>query len=97
MANTLWYKVPTDTKTKDAKRKAVNIVMILAAVISITAMIFISPVSGVGAIGAEILWTVIYCRIAKKQFGGVTGDTAGFFLQMFELCSMIGIWIGAMV
>ena len=83
--------------TKDAKRKAVNIVMILAAVISITAMMFISPIPGVGAIGAEILWTVIYCRIAKKQFGGVTGDTAGFFLQMFELCSMIGIWIGAMV
>ena len=83
--------------TKDAKRKTVNIVMISVAVISITAMLLISPVVGAASIVVGILWTVLYCNIAKKQFGGVTGDTTGFFLQMFELCSMMGIWIGAMI
>lgn len=83
--------------TKDAKRKTVNIAMTLVAVVSITTMLLISPfVSGVSII-AGILWTSLYCRIAKEQFGGVTGDTAGFFLQMFELCSIIGIWIGAII
>ena len=36
-------------------------------------------------------------RIVKKEFGGVTGDTAGFFIQMFEFCLVMGIWIGAMI
>ena len=83
--------------TKDAKRKTVNIVMISVAVISITAMLLISPVVGAASIVVGILWTVLYCNISKKQFGGVTGDTTGFFLQIFELCSMMGIWIGAMI
>jgi adenosylcobinamide-GDP ribazoletransferase len=29
-----------------------------------------------------------------KQFGGVTGDTSGFFLQICELACLIGAWIG---
>ena len=26
-----------------------------------------------------------YCRVAKKEFGGTTGDLAGYFLQLAEL------------
>ena len=83
--------------TKDTKRKTVNIVMIPVTALFITTMLLISFVAGVFSVVVGILWTALYCRIAKKQFGGVTGDTAGFFLQMFELLSIIGIWIGAMI
>lgn len=83
--------------TKDAERKNVNIVMGLASAVCLIVMLLISPVIGAAAAAGGILWTVLYFRIVKKQFGGVTGDTAGFFLQMFELCSIVSIWIGAMI
>lgn len=83
--------------TKNTKRKIVNIVMIFVAFASVVAMLLISSKLGAVALAAGIIWTVLYCRIVKKEFGGVTGDTAGFFLQMFELCLVMGIWIGAMI
>lgn len=83
--------------TKDTKRKTVNIVMVLLAVVSVTTILLISPVVGGISLAIGLLWTFLYCRIVKKQFGGVTGDTAGFFLQVFELCFLFGVWIGAMI
>lgn len=83
--------------TKDAKRKMVNIMMVLVSILSVVIILLISPIVGTVAIATGLLWTALYCRIVKKQFGGVTGDTTGFFLQMFELCCMIGVWIGAMI
>lgn len=83
--------------TKNAERKTVNFLMIPASIVSVAAMVLISPTVGVIATVFGILWTVSYCQIAKKQFGGVTGDTAGFFLQMFELCCLLGVWIGGLI
>ena len=83
--------------TKDTKRKTVNIVMAVTALASGAAMIFISPIIGAVAIVSGFLWTVLYCITVKKNFGGVTGDTAGYFLQMFELFCIVGIWIGALL
>lgn len=83
--------------TNNSKKKVVNIAMILMAIVSIMAMLIISPIVGAVAIISGMMWTILYCKTVKKQFGGVTGDTLGFFLQMFELCSMIGIWIGGLI
>ena len=83
--------------TKDAKKIVVNITMTIVSIASAVLMIIISPASGVIAVGMGMLWTVLYCILAKKEFGGVTGDTAGFFLQVFELTSALGILIGAMI
>lgn len=46
------------------------------------------------ALGAFIVLVIVfhsYKRMAKKQFGGVTGDLAGFFLQLAELLMITGI------
>jgi len=43
------------------------------------------------------LLTVVWYRwFAKKQFGGVTGDTSGFFLQLSELLMLLGLWLGGL-
>ena len=42
------------------------------------------------AIGVFCSW-VYYRRICRKQFGGVTGDLAGFFLQVSELAMLTGM------
>lgn len=83
--------------TKTAKRKAVNIVMPLTAFLSIYVIMRISPMIAAVVTVIVVLWTLIYCKTVKKSFGGVTGDTAGFYLQMLELLSIAGVWIGAML
>lgn len=85
------------TYTKSAKRKIVNIEMGILSFICAVLMIVISPVSGICALVSGAIWTLLYIRMVMKQFGGVTGDTAGFFLQMFELCAIAGIWIGGVL
>ena len=83
--------------TKTARKTAVNITMPIVALCSGIAMVIISPVSGAFAIGIGLLWILIYCIWVKKAFGGVTGDTAGFFLQLFELFCTLGIYLGVTI
>lgn len=83
--------------TKTARKITVNITMPIVALCSGIAMVIISPVSGAFAIGMGLLWTLIYCIWVKKAFGGVTGDTAGFFLQIFELFCTFGIYLGVTI
>lgn len=49
---------------------------------------------GVAALAALVLVIFYYCRMARKQFGGVTGDLAGWFLQMAELALTAALVIG---
>lgn len=83
--------------TQNAERKNVNIAMSCTAVLSVAAIVLISPVAGGISVCGGLISAVLYCRTAKKQFGGVTGDTAGFFLQICELSCMTGAWIGALL
>ena len=41
--------------------------------------------------GIVCLW---YYRMTKTQFGGITGDTAGFFLQVAELSMLAAFLLG---
>lgn len=34
-----------------------------------------------------------YRCMARRQFGGVTGDTSGFFIQSCELCLLAAFWL----
>ena len=35
-----------------------------------------------------------YIQMAHRQFGGVTGDLAGFFLQLCELGMVLAVAVG---
>lgn len=43
------------------------------------------------------LWLAGYRRMCLKQFGGVTGDTAGFFLQVSELLIAFAVFMGGLL
>lgn len=83
--------------TKDAAKRKTVVAMSIAAILSAAGMMVLSPVVGGIAAAFGALWMLLYRRMVMKQFGGVTGDTAGFFLQLCELSCMIGAWIGAML
>lgn len=51
----------------------------------IVLMLFINPIVGITALLAGALTFVYYRDMAYRCFGGITGDLAGYFLQICEL------------
>lgn len=49
------------------------------------------PLGGGAAVLAALLCFFYYGSMAKRKFGGITGDLAGWFLQMCELFMLISI------
>ena len=47
----------------------------------------LSPL-GAAALAAAVLVFLYYRHTCKKQFGGITGDLAGYFLQLCELAML---------
>lgn len=68
-----------------ADKKRVRAVLAVSSVLLATALLFAGGLAGVFMVLAAgfILWR--YYRVSKKQFGGITGDLAGWFLQRAEL------------
>ena len=83
--------------TKNAANRIVTMVLAAVATADAGLMILLSPAAG----GMSVLFAVgtvlLYRSMARKHFGGVTGDTAGFFLQLCELACLAGAWIGGLV
>ena len=82
------------TFSRAADSKKVRVVMVLWFIAAAAAMICLAPVTGAAcAIGA--LATFVFYRVsAYKQFGGITGDTAGWFLQLCELICVVFAVLG---
>lgn len=83
--------------TKNAEKRVTTIWLLAVCVCVGIGMLTWSPVVG----GTVLLMAAgsffIYHRMTMKQFGGVTGDTSGFFLQVCELACIFGAWIGTYV
>ena len=78
----------TFTGPMDAARA--RVVLAVWAIAAAAAMVFLSPWTGVGVLAGAAPACVYYVATAKRQFGGVTGDLAGFFLQLCELGMVLG-------
>ena len=57
----------------------------ITALIVYLAVFILSPVSGVAVLIVSVVVFLYYRRTAYKEFGGTTGDIAGWFLQLEEL------------
>ena len=79
---------------KAADRKKARIVLAIWVVLTSCAMLLISVKTGVLCILTAALVFGCYYRMCMKQFGGVTGDLAGFFLQNCELLMCLAAAIG---
>ena len=67
-----------------------RVVLAVWAIAAAAAMAVLSPWTGAGVLAGAALASVYYVATAKRQFGGVTGDLAGFFLQLCELGMVLG-------
>lgn len=76
-------------KFSNAADKRVIFMLAVEYVLTAAGMIYISPVYGMAAIAAAAVWFFIYRHICMRFFGGVTGDTSGWFLCITEcLCAL---------
>ena len=83
--------------TENAQKNRAVAAMLVVAVLAAAGMIWLNTICG-SIVAACVLLTVLgYRHMAVLQFGGATGDTSGFFLQVCELAALIGIWLGGLL
>ncbi|WP_097006248.1 adenosylcobinamide-GDP ribazoletransferase [Lacrimispora amygdalina] len=75
-----------------AQKKVVGIVMVLYLFISLSG-VWLSAGGETAFLIFAISTTVFfyYYRMSKREFGGITGDLAGYFLQILELTLVMGL------
>lgn len=78
-----------------AQKKTVKNTMIFYIILCIAAMLYINLILGALAIAAAFLTFFYYRHMSYKTFGGITGDLAGFFVQIAELFMAISVIIGS--
>ena len=71
-----------------AEKRALTIAMLVYFVVSGFFTIFFGRWIGVIIIAANILLFIYYRILSYKKFGGITGDLAGWFLQLSELVTI---------
>ena len=80
--------------TKTAKRRVVTICAAGYALICLTVWMFTGGLMALLLACTAVLCVLYYRRMAYMQFGGVTGDLAGWLLQITELTLIAVIVIG---
>lgn len=83
--------------TKDSARRETLLVMMIVAAAAVFCMIFFGGLPGLFSAAAAFISLFLYRIMVMKQFGGTTGDTAGFFLQVCEGACLFGAWIGSLI
>ena len=73
------------TFSDGAQKQTVRITTVACGLLTILLMCLYQPVLGACAAMGGIMTFGFYYRMSMKQFGGITGDLAGFFLQICEL------------
>ena len=83
--------------TKTAHKKTAAVSMIATALLSSSVMIVLNPLAGTAGVVFAVVSFVLYRNMAIRKFGGVTGDTTGYFIQVCELAILAGVFGGKLI
>jgi adenosylcobinamide-GDP ribazoletransferase len=78
-------------------KKIVRILLTLTAAVCAALMLLIRLDAGIITLAFVALLFAYYYHMSRKQFGGITGDLAGWFLQMCELVILFAVTVGIAV
>ena len=76
-----------------AQKRAVVVSLVFLGLLSVAYLCGTDALLGAGAAVGAALTFLWYYRMSMKQFGGITGDLAGCFLELCELVMAIAVWI----
>jgi adenosylcobinamide-GDP ribazoletransferase len=77
-----------------AKKQITRIIMMIYILLCMAGMLLIHWVLGILCILGAMSVFAYYRYMSSKEFGGITGDLAGFFLQICELIMAVFVIIG---
>jgi len=83
--------------SNEAKKQVTRISMFLYIIFCAALMLWIDWKLGLICIISAFVVFSYYRYMSYKQFGGITGDLAGFFLQVCELVMAICVIVGGIV
>ena len=79
------------TMRSSADRRAVVTILGVWCALGVAGMLLLSPLTGGVMALIVALCTVLTVRMAKREFGGMSGDLAGFCIQICELGMLCGL------
>jgi len=85
------------TFSNEAKKKLSGGVMIALIMLCAVAILLINWRLGGICLIAVLLTYQYYYHMSVKEFGGITGDLAGYFLQLCELVMAVSVMIGGKI
>lgn len=72
------------------KSSSVDVIFLsIQAILAVALMLYLNLMAGIVCGAAGCLFCLWYKKLCDKQFGGVSGDTAGFFVVMGEAFLLI--------
>lgn len=84
-------------ETAKASDKTVKGFMILWTIVVAVGMVIINPILGGASTVAGLLTFAYYAKMSKDKFGGITGDLAGYFLQLAEIVNLAVLLIFVLI
>lgn len=80
------------TFADNADKQGVRLALVVWLAVAVTAMLWLDWLWGVIGLAAAVCCFGYYRRLSYSKFGGITGDLAGWFLQVTEL-----VWLALAV
>ena len=77
-----------------AQKRVVRMALYVQLVLCVGIFIYAGGLTGVVIFAVSLIWLLLYKRKCEKEFGGTTVDTAGCFLSISELLTVIVLGIG---
>lgn len=79
--------------TASAQKRVTVVVEFLYLAVVMGGMLYGSLAQGLAAIGAAVFTFGYYKWFSMREFGGITGDLAGYFLQLCELGQLLAVTV----
>lgn len=80
--------------TSSQQKSAVSSVLSVYMILGVFTVCILNLPAGIMVLCAGILLTIWFVRMVYRDFGGMTGDLAGFYIQIFELMVFVAAVAG---
>ena len=80
-----------------AQKRTVAVSMVCYLIVCCGAILVLDPIPGAVCLAAGFLIYLYYCVMAKDKFGGITGDLAGWFVQVVELGMALALTVAVCI